>query len=452
MLLAAVVAVLAMHLLDRAGLEVRLANRSHYLNVAMNLAEAGVEDALWSFNNTYFDSAYFGSTYGWSTATDGTDAKLKTITTLALSQGTGEIYIRVDHPFADTPIVYVLGVVRLLDQPPIVKQLRVALARRALWANAIVAKSSITFNGNNVQINGYNSALGPWNAISNNYDQANVATTLTSIGGLSVNNADIYGSVATGGAAPVVGANGSITGATTPVGVTIDPTRVRADFSFNLRDTILPSASPISLNDINYNLTLPRAGDTAAANGRYLYRTDGINLTNKTLTIDGPVDLIVTDDVSVGGSSGSIVINAGTTPSLNLYVGDRLGISASGGINNTNKPTKMVFYGTRTTAEVSTMGLQSFSLGGSASYVGIVYAPNASVTLNGGGTGGVFNGAVIANTATFTGNYVFHYDIQLLSFLSDQFFRPNDWMELTDPAGSGALLARDNRQPFNTVL
>jgi Tfp pilus assembly protein PilX len=46
LLMAAVVAILAAHLLTRATQEQKLATRSYYQSVALNLAEAGIEEAM----------------------------------------------------------------------------------------------------------------------------------------------------------------------------------------------------------------------------------------------------------------------------------------------------------------------------------------------------------------------------------------------------------------------
>ncbi len=446
LLLAAVAAVIASHLFVRGLQEQRLATRSYYQSVALNLAEAGIEEAMWALNNGWVDS-----TRGWSDAGDGTGAKIRSVTTgLTLAQGRGEIHLRIDSPATGTPVVLALGRVLLPGQAPVLKQLRVGLSRRAIWANAIVAKGTVTFNGSRVSIDAYDSALGPWNATTNRLDLATVATNSTSNGGLSVNNADIYGAVATGGGQPVVGPTGSILGATSPPSLTnnIDPSRVRTDFSYNIPDAVAPAGPATSLGAVNTTLLLPRPGDLPGANGRYLYQATDINLNNQTLTIAGPVDLVVSGNVSVGGGSGSIVVSAGTTPALALYAAGNLSISGNGAANATNAPPRMTFYGTRTQAEVATLGAQQFDLRGNASYVGLVYAPNADVQLRGGGTSGRFDGAVIGRSVTFNGNYDFHYDIQLGGLASEDFFKPVSWIELTAPAGSGAPLARDARAPF----
>lgn len=449
LLIAAVAAVVASYLLSSAINEQKLATRSYYQSAAANLAEAGIEEAMWAANNSYFDT-----THGWSDASDGTGAKTHTVLTgLALAQGSGEIYTRVDSASTSNPIIYALGVVRLPGQPVVFKQLRVKLDRRSIYANAVVAKGTIVFNGNTVSIDAYDSSHGNWNSSTNRLDKATVSTNATSNADLSVNNADIYGSVATGGGEPVVGPNGSILGATSPSGLpnNIDPANVRRDFSYNIPDITAPTAT-VSLGAVSDNLSLPRSGDTPDASGRYTYSATSLSLNNKTLTVTDKVSLVVSGDVSIGGGSGSIVVTNATNSTLSLYAASDVSISGNGAINETSSPPKMTLYGTRSQTDAATLGKQEFDLRGNASYYGLVYAPNADVTLRGGGSTGTFNGAIIGSTVTFNGNYNFHYDIQLGSLQSDRYFRPVTWIELTAPAGSGAALARDNRSPFNAVL
>lgn len=448
LLLAAVAAAAAAYLLTRAAQEVRLATRSYYAGSALNLAEAGIEEAMWAANSGAFDSAA-----GWEPAAAGGAVVLRRLTGLDLAQGAAELLVRVDAPASTSPVVTSLGLVRLPGQPPIVKQLRVTLARRAVWANAIVAKGAVTFNGNNVAIDAYDSARGPWHAVSNRLDQATVATTATSNGGLAVNNADIYGYVATGGGMPVVGPNGSVLGATSPSSPKLDPSRLRTDFSYNIPDAPAPAGTAVALADITGNLTLPRAGDTPDANGRYLYQTNQIDLNNKVLTITGPVDLVVASHISVGGGSGSITLSAAATSSeLRLYAAGNVTLAGGGAVNATGASSRLILYGTRTQAAAATLGAQQFSLGGNAGFAGLIYAPNADLSLHGGGSSGLFDGAVIARNVTLNGNYAFHYDIRNAALQSERYFRPTAWLELTAPAGSGQGLARDNREPFTGKL
>jgi hypothetical protein len=227
---------------------------------------------------------------------------------------------------------------------------------------------------------------------------------------------------------------------------------VRYDFSSNIPDASPVSGSIASLGNISASTTLPRAGDTPNAAGRYVYDASQIALSNTTLTIDGPVDLVVSGNISVGGGSGSINVRSGAGRSFNLYAAGDISISGNGAVNESSTPPNMAIYGTRTQTQATALGAQQFDFRGNASYSGLLYAPNADVSLRGGGSSGRFDGAIIGKTVTFNGNYSFHYDVQLANVQSDRYFKPSSWIELIAPPGSGAALARDNRQPFNSVF
>ena len=437
LLLAAIAAAAAGWLLTRASQEVRLATRSYYLITALNLAEAGVEEAMWAAN-----SAAFTSANGWTDAAGGGAVVYSRTTGLDVAQGSAEIHVRVDAPTSTNPVVTALGIVRLPGQRDLVKQLRVPIARRALWANGMVAKGTIIFTGN-ATVDAYDSNLGPWHATTNRSDQATVATLSTAPDPIDLtSNASIYGYVATGGGAPDVGGSGRIYGPTTPANVKMDPLRMRGDFSANLPAVTTPTGTPISLGNVTSTLTLPRAGDTPGPNGRYLYSASSLSIAgNNSVSIKGPVDLIVTGNVSVSGNGNLSVGGTGSTdPSLNLYAAGTVNIGGNGMINHTSKPINSTIYGTAPDGTT-----QSISISGNGSFVGTIYGPNANLVLSGNGGN---SGAVIAKTINLSGNAEFHYDVRLAQVPSERYFRPTAWLELTAPAGSGQGLARDNREPF----
>lgn len=447
LLIAAIIALFAAHLLKRAVLEEQLASRGVAQSVAANLAEAGIEDALFAANNSYFNS-----TYGWSTASDSATAKVKTTTGLALSQGTGEIYLRVDSYASSSPTIIALGVVRPLSGAVIVKQLRCAAVKRSTWSNGMVSKSAITFSGN-ATVDSYDSSLGVYNASTNRSDQATVASDSTALDPVVLNsNASIYGYVATGGAAPNVSSNGRIYGATSPANPKVDPSRVRTDFNQNIPDATAPTATATSLGSISNTLTLPRVGDLPGADLRYHYTASGVSLAgNNTVSITGPVDLIVTGNMSISGNGQISIGGVGSiSPSLNIYAAGSVSLGGNGMLNQTNTPANSALYGTAASGST-----QSITVTGNGEFIGAIYAPNATLSL--GGNGAV-NGAVIASSITLGGNGVFHYDVHLgvtgtsTSSTADRYYRPDTWIELTDIAGTGTTFVRDNRVPFNTVL
>jgi hypothetical protein len=443
LVLAAITAVISSSFLFRSIQEAKLATRSYYQSVVLNLAEAGIEEGFFAANTSAFTTAN-----GWSLVSGSTTSYKKTITTgLAFEQGTGSIYVRVDNATSLTPIVLAAGRITILNQPAMAKQLRVAATKRRLWGNGMVSKGHITFSGNTA-IDSYSSTVGVYNAASNRTDQATVASNSTDVDPIVVgSNSTIYGYVATTGADPVVGTNGRIYGATTPSATLVDSTRVRRDFTANLPDVSAPTTTAISLAAVTTPVSLPRVGDVAGANGRYLYTTTGVTLAgSEAFTITGPVDVIVTGNVAISGNAYFNISGSSTTSSLNLYSPGTIALGGNGVVNGTSKAAKMTVWGTAPSSSS-----QSVSITGNGEFIGTIYAPNAALHLAGNGA---TSGAVIGGTITISGNGNFHYDTDLASVETtvDTSFRVTAWTELTAAAGSGAAFARDNTGPFAGIF
>jgi hypothetical protein len=62
---------------------------------------------------------------------------------------------------------------------------------------------------------------------------------------------------------------------------------------------------------------------------------------------------------------------------------------------------------------INYVGNGAISLGGNGSISAVIIAPNASVSLKGGGKGGYMLGSIMANNVTMSGGYPLHYDVQL---------------------------------------
>lgn len=441
LILAAVTAVLASGFLFRSAQEAKLATRSFFNTVALNLAEAGIEEGLFAINTNSYTSAN-----GWTVASDSATSYVKTVSSFALMQATGSIRVRIDNPTSSNPAVVAAGIVDIPKQPRLLKQLRVAAQQRHLWANGIVAKGTLTFSGNN-DIDSYDSSLGVHNSATNRSDQATVATTSTALDPIVIGSrASIYGYVATAGGSPDVGPGGMIYGVTTPLGTNIDTSRIRRDFTTNLPDATAPAGTAVSLSAISSTLTLPRGSDTPGANGRYLYTTNDLSLAGSdSLNITGPVDLVVTGNISTAGNAAISI--TGSTARLNLYSPGTINLTGNAVQNNTNIPAYVSLWGTAPSSGAA----QSIKIAGNGSFTGTVYAPNADITLTGNGA---TNGAIICKTLTAGGNGQFHYDVRLADLRTplDLSLRPTAWCELVSPPNSGKAFARDIRVPFNTMF
>lgn len=449
LILAAVTAVIASGFLFRSAQEAKLATRSFYQSAALNLAEAGIEEGLYAANTNSING-----TYGWTLVAGSSTDWQKTITSgFDYTMATGAIYIRADNATTGSPAITAAGVITIPNQPKIVKQLRVAgNGPRKLFANTLVTKGNLTFSGS-ADVDAYDSTLGPYNSATNRNDRATVASSATvQLSG----SAEIYGSVATSGTAPVVGGSGRIYGATSPASPLVDTSRVRTDFNTNLPDATAPTGTTTSLGNLNSSVTLPRAGDTPGANGRYLYVASAIGLNgNSVLTINGPVDIISNADVTVNGNAGIVISNL-PAASFNLYTRYTITLNGSGMVNNTQNPAKATIWGT-----LPSPGTQSVEINGSAAFYGTIYIPNGNISIN--GSAGVY-GAVVGKTVTLSGSSAVHYDVSLAT--ADFTAGPtpgsgatgsgtiavSSWSELSTASGSGTAFARDNRVPFNTLF
>ena len=96
--------------LGRTSLTV--ANRALYNNAAMNLAENGLEEAMYAINQDATVSTYSWDTAGWTTS--GTEARRKWTGTQFDQNATGEVRVRVvNYAGAGTPVIYARSLVTL---------------------------------------------------------------------------------------------------------------------------------------------------------------------------------------------------------------------------------------------------------------------------------------------------------------------------------------------------
>lgn len=403
----------------------RLARQSYQQSTSFHLAEAGAEEAVWSFNQANARSTSAWS--GWSTQGATAWRKFSGFDFGGNTTGTIKVYVNNTSPAAgEKPTVVALASVESPDTPATTRMISVTLSRRSYFANGIVAKDTVRFSGLNTSVDSWNSdpdndastAPIPYSTAVRS-DRGGVATLALQNSSMLVNQANVWGYVATGGAEPEVGVLGSVRGADTAAGVRIDPARVSTDFSASL---------PVITAPVDGTL-LAAVGDTLGTVGQATkWRIASISLNgNKTLTILGDVTLILT--ASTGSAldvtgNASIIVPDGST--LTVYVESDLKIAGNGLTNGNTRPGTIHVWGTSTSAAG-----QSIQLAGNGALKAVVYAPNADVKLNGNGD---IMGSVVGNTVTFTGNAAFHYDESLANEGADTSFGISRWRELTTAA------------------
>ena len=345
--------------------------------------------------------------------------------------------------------------------PPIEKWIEVTLAKTSKFSNGLVAKNSIVFNGNGVTIDSWNSdpngdgsVIHPYSSTYRN-DNGTAGSISISPGAINVNQADVWGYVATGGSDPTdsVGNNGSVLGSDsvndgTWTKSTVDPDRVSTQFSATFDAVTAPTTykdsttaiTYVDISEVDSTMTLPRATETAVGpgpDGYYYYRCSKINLgAHDVLSITGKVVIVLTDTSnSIKMSSGDSAISIGSTGMLEAYGPGDVSLSGQGIANGVDanadgvisdaeagQPVQFQFYGTKTS------GTQSIDLTGGPAFRGTIYAPQGNVKIAGGVATA---GSIVANNITLNGGASFHYDESLALLGGTSPFRVSKWKELT---------------------
>jgi len=403
-----------------ALVEYKSSNRTLYLQSAMNLAESGLEEAMLAINTDEVGS--------WTAA--GADGYFKDIDGIALAEGrVGRVRVYVED-FSSMPIIVSEGRITDANGREFFKQLRVDLRTRSLFANGLTAKESVTFSGNNVQVDAYDSRNGIYDPLTNRIDEGSVASVSVEVDSVSVSNGDIWGYASTGGAPPGVGPNGTIRGEDTPPGVDVDPDRVATDFTADFPSSEPPTSLTVDHTSLNVN----NSTVIGTPGTQEVYHIGGLSMGgNKSLTIanDSDVVVIVDNDFSMTGNS-SLTIADGAT--LELHVAGDLNLAGNGVANldasgHAKPPQTFQVFGTAPDGSS-----QSLAISGNGRLSSVVYAPNGAVSMNGGGNNGEVFGAVVGNTITLNGNSRFHYDLALREFGSDGRFQIDFWRELRGPS------------------
>lgn len=395
-----------------ANHEMRLSNIQFYSNESINLAEAGLEEALHALNFRSWSSA------GW----DRSDNRARlSVRDLAIGRAAkGEFHVLVEN-LDGHPLVTAEGRVQSASGLSSTKQIQITLRERSYFANGITARDRIIFSGGNAHVDSYNFRLdGPYDG-GRKRDNGSVASSSVGTDAISVGNGHIWGYVFTGGADPNV-RQGSIRGADTPADLLIDPDRIATDFTAEF-PAAKPPPSADEENQIERISGGTVLGDPNTPEGEFtVIEVGSIKVGGSdAITIAGPVILVIHGNADITGTGG---LNVTQNGNLRIYAYSDFSVSGGGMGNETRDPSKFVIFGMNDHH-------QEFNLGGNASWEAAVYAPNASLDLNGGGSSGHMSGAVVGKDVKLNGGSKFHYDESLSDFKDAFGYAMDDWAELS---------------------
>ena len=381
LLVSVFMAIMALPFLVKFSSRMRITEKSFGSLAALNLAEAGLERAIWELN--------FGTISSWG---GSSDQRTLSISNFTASNGTviGNISI-VCNPQGLTPVIESTGTAVHIGSPSVSKTLRVVLeggAPAPLFNFMLFGAYGVNIGGGAI-VDSYDSRLGVYGG-TNVHDGGNIGT-----------NGDIYGAVNVG--------NGSIVNGDAMTGAGSDPNDVIImGMSSEITGEAAALEEPKELPSVTVptglvnrgNLSVSGTSTTISQSGQYG------NLTlakNARVTITSNVTLYVSGAFTLNNNA-EFRINPGCSVTLNF--GGSWSLNSNCMINNMNQdPTKLVMLGTDTFTGSKTF-CNTF-----VTYAAM-YFPNANI--NFANTAAIY-GSIIARQFAIGNNMQVHYDEALTS-------------------------------------
>jgi hypothetical protein len=430
----AVLSIMIAGFLSYMSNEYKLNVRSHVWNQGLHLAEAAVEIGFAELNNQYFKGSNgFQSARGW--LDQGGGSYSKTVNNFTDTRGNvlGDLIVNVSGVGSSAPKIFGVGITSGNTTQTLSRALAVVVLPSSRYPVGLMSRDRLDLNGNNIYTDSFDST-DPTKSTAGQYDsikkQSNgdVASNDVLINSVNIGNAEVYGRVSTGrGGTVAMGPNGSVG----PTFVQSDRATtvidgenkgwIRHDFDVDVPDATLPAGATSwpSLGSINSTTTI-NDGD---------WRVSGINLTStRVLTIQGNVRMYVTGNVSIGGSASIVISTNPPNSRLEIYVAGSVSVAGNGVVNNTNIASNNQWFGLPSST--------SWTVGGNGQWVGTMYAPQASLRVNGGGVTGDMSGAIVAYRIDLDGTVRFHYDESLSFTDSGAGYLVGSWQALKNENGT----------------
>jgi hypothetical protein len=360
--------------------------RSEAWNSAMPIVEAGIEEAIAHLTASPDD---WGK-HGWKGKTGHCE----------LERDLGEEYGRYSITISNrtTPVIIARGYVRApLSTNYISRTVRVDLIMKPEVGPGLGAKGTIDLNGNKLYVDSFDSSDPVHSSLTGGYDKnkkkdgVTIATNLGVTDAVDVGNADVWGRVATGPGGSVDSLKNGVVGSAAwhVKGSGIEPGYSSTDADIPFPPIVPPVSGAPALSLL---------GNLALGDGIF-----EIGAVTGTITVTGKAKLIVRTTFS----PGSITLAPGATLDLYVYAS-----SATFGPNSYNfsagsRANNLHYYGMPSNT--------SISFNGNSSFMGVLYAPDADLSCNGGGNGLNFCGSSLTKSVKMNGSYSFHFDEALLN-------------------------------------
>lgn len=376
-----------------AGLQSESVQRQAASTQAFWLSEAGVQRAIWELN--------FGNVQGWSINAQGNRFVSENLTQ-ASGQFLGNYNVTVSGFNTSMPKIESRG--RISTAPVFTeKRINVTMFDNLFLDYALFGNSTVDIKGS-LTTDSYNSSLGVYNTTTNIGDNGNVGTNGDIVPSGNSTSYYINGSASTG-----------------PSGTfSVNSTQVtNQPITHTNNETLSAIAVPEQL------LGLPSGGTMSqgALNAGNYNFTD-IDLTgHDILAITGPANIYLPGNpssVDVSSTNAVIRISNSGAGTIKIYANGDIKLGGGGVINEAGIPENFLLYGTGGAG-------QQILVSGTNSFYGVIYAPNADITLKGNFTA---FGAIIGKSITTDGGVYVHHDDALSLQPGELRYTVQNWREV----------------------
>lgn len=405
-----------------------LSTRSLHQEEARELAQVGIEEALWALNQNQWTTSGPNGASTWTTT--GSNCSVTLSYSLPGQNASGQVTLSVTNYNSAGPTWPSISSAATLTLPSgqtFTSTLQASTEPAPLFGNAIASSESyVSFvaagtvdSWNSDPDNNPATPAVPYSFTAGSPANHNAVIAAEGNGtfGVVLTQATVRGYVTTFGLPISYSTSGSpvgrVVGPVTATGVNVDAARLGKSafvptivFAVNLPATNGPNFGGLINNALALVAALLLPSPTAN-----VYKTSGnldilgIPLLAPSLTIDRPLKLIVNGSLNISGLGRITVTPSG---SLELFVTGDVNIAGNGLINQTQDPKKLALFCT------SSSTANALEYNTSADFCGVIYCENKPIDIRRNAT---FYGALLSrqyvrfsNSATAP---VFHYDTAL---------------------------------------
>lgn len=399
----------------------KMAHRTFFAQDAANLAEAGVEEALYCFNQLSAGTAPATAWSGWTFAAANAMRTLPTFNRDQNAVGVVKVYVKGYDGSDAAPYIVSQAVVTPFDGgAPVIRTVHLALRRHAgTLGHGLIARNGFTLSNSTYAdsfiSNPTSSPTGPWLVYPAGSARNNASVAVLT-GTVSIaTSARVRGNLYLGSGVSAPPAN-RVTGSIIP------------NYSLTIPVTVAPTAAGVSQS---YNLgasiptTLPRAGDLPAADGRYYYFTTA-SVRSFSVTADRDVTVISTAGMPI---TSTTLVNLPVTSTLHVYLGGTFTITGA----NLNAA------GYAGALRIFTTTSSNCTIGNNCQVSAWIHAPNATLAASGNTAANTVIGAVMANRITAANGHEYHFDESLPTYATFEMTRYMDFQSAADRATVAGL-------------